>query len=191
MKKTFLLVLVVIVGYSFTQFDKTKKISDEGSTINWMTFEQAVAAQKKNPKKIMMDAYTDWCGPCKMLDAQTFKNADVVKYVNANYYAVKFDAEGNESISFKGKTYSNPNYDPAKDKSRNSGHQLAGLFQVQAYPTILFLDEQTNVLAPVKGFMNAQQLELYLKLFATNDYKNVKTAEQWTTYQKNFKTTFK
>jgi len=79
----------------------------------------------------------------------------------------------------------------AKDKSRNSGHQLAGLFQVQAYPTILFLDEQTNVLAPVKGFMNAQQLELYLKLFATNDYKNVKTAEQWTTYQKNFKTTFK
>lgn len=191
MKKTFLLILTVIVGFSFIQFDKTKKVSDEGSTINWMTFEQAVAAQKKNPKKIMMDAYTDWCGPCKMLDAQTFKNADVIKYVNANYYAIKFDAEGNESISFKGKTYSNPNYDPAKDKSRNSGHQLADLFQVQAYPTILFLDEQTNVLAPVKGFMNAQQLELYLKLFATNDYKNVKTAEQWTTYQKNFKTTFK
>lgn len=191
MKKTFLLVLVIAVGYSFTQFNKIEKVSEEGTTINWMTFEQAVAAQKKNPKKIMIDAYTDWCGPCKMLDAQTFKNADVVKYVNANYYAVKFDAEGNESISFKGKTYSNPNYDPAKDKSRNSGHQLAGFFQVQAYPTIIFLDEQANVLSPVKGFMNAQQLELYLKLFASNEYKNVKTAEQWTEYQKNFKTTFK
>ena len=35
--------------------------------INWISLEKAVALQKKEPKKIMMDAYTSWCGPCKCL----------------------------------------------------------------------------------------------------------------------------
>ena len=36
--------------------------------INWMTMDEALAAQKEEPKKIFMDVYTTWCGPCKMLD---------------------------------------------------------------------------------------------------------------------------
>jgi thioredoxin-related protein len=68
---------------------------------------------------------------------------------------------------------------------------LATYFKVSAYPTILFLDEEANTLSPVKGYMTPQQLEVYLTLFATNDYKEVKTTEEWTEYQKNFKYTFK
>ena len=191
MTKYIWLPILIIIGFSFSKIENKKSPADESTKINWMTFEQAIAAQKKNPKKIMMDAYTDWCGPCKMLDAQTFQNPDVVKYVNANFYAVKFDAEGNETISFKGKTYTNPNYDPAKDKARNSSHQLSGYYGINAYPTIVFIDENANTLSPVKGFLNAQQIELYLKLFATDDYKNIKTNEDWAAYQKSFKSTFK
>ena len=189
-----LAIILFTTGFSTcakSEEPKKTTISDDTSGIKWLTFEQAIEAQKKNPKKILMDAYTDWCGPCKMLDAQTFRNPDVVKYVNENFYAVKFDAEGNESINFKGKTYKNPNYDPAKDKSRNSAHELAIHFRVQAYPTVIFLDEEANVITPLRGFMNAQQLELFLKLFASNDYKNVKTETDWANYQKNFKSTFK
>ncbi len=198
MKKILIIAVLIGVAYGFTRINSTtdkietiKKVNDDGPTIKWMTLEQAIAAQAKKPKKIFMDAYTDWCGPCKMLDAKTFNNPDLVKYMNENYYAVKFDAEGNESIKYKGKTYSNPNYDPAKDKARNSGHQLASYFQVRAYPTMLILDEQANVLTPITGYLTPQQLEIYLKLFATNDYKNIKTKESWETYQKNFKGTFK
>ena len=53
--------------------------------INWMSLEEALEAQKTAPKKIFIDAYTVWCGPCKMLDRNTFKNEDVVKYINKNY----------------------------------------------------------------------------------------------------------
>jgi thiol:disulfide interchange protein len=39
--------------------------------IKWVSLEKAVELQKKQPKKIIMDMYTAWCGPCKMLDKNT------------------------------------------------------------------------------------------------------------------------
>ena len=70
-------------------------------SINWVTMDQALELQKKEPKNIMIDFYTSWCGPCKMLDRNTFTNKDLIDFVNTNYYAVKFNAEGNETVSYK------------------------------------------------------------------------------------------
>ena len=58
-----------------------------GQSIEWITFEQAVKAQEENPKKILMDVYTDWCGPCKLMDKKTFQNPYVAAYVREHYYA--------------------------------------------------------------------------------------------------------
>ncbi len=87
--------LIAIFAFSLTA------IAQE---INWVTMDEALELQKTAPKKIFMDAYTNWCGPCKMLDKNTFHNADVVEYVNKHYYAVKFNAEGNSAVTYKGKT---------------------------------------------------------------------------------------
>ncbi len=183
MKK--LILVLIIAGFSITGN------AQEDPKINWMTFEEAVEAQKKNPKKIMMDMFTVWCGPCRMLDKNTFRQKDLVKYVNENYYAVKFNAEGDGEVNFKEQKFSNPNYDPAKKRSRNSQHQLASAFGVTAYPTILFLDESATLLAPVKGYHNAKQLELYLKVFGSNAYKKITSKEDFIAYQKEFKSDFK
>ncbi len=159
--------------------------------INWVTLEQALELQKKTPKKIMVDMYTVWCGPCKMLDRNTFQNKDVAEYVNKNYYAVKFNAEGNEEVTFKGQKYTNPGYDPAKAKRRNSSHQLARLFQINAYPTIVYLDEKGELIAPIKGYQSPGQIELYLKMFASDDYKKLNTQEAFNEYYLAFKSSFK
>ena len=74
-------------------------IDAKAQEINWLTLDEALALQKKSPRKIMMDVYTNWCGPCKMLDKNTFKNKDVIDYVNKYYYAVKFNGEGNEVVT--------------------------------------------------------------------------------------------
>jgi len=158
--------------------------------INWMSLEDAVAAQAKEPRKIMMDMYTTWCGPCRLLDKNTFQNTDVATYVNKNYYAVKFNAEGNTDVTFKNKTYTNPNFDASK-RGRNSQHQLAQYLGVQAYPTIIFLDEKGGLITPIKGYHAPNQLEIFLKLFATDKYKEVTTQEQFREYQKEFKPEFK
>jgi uncharacterized protein YyaL (SSP411 family) len=58
-----------------------------------MSFPEALEAQKKEPKKIFMDVYANWCGPCKLLEKRTFSNEDLIAYVNENFYAVKFNGE--------------------------------------------------------------------------------------------------
>jgi thioredoxin-related protein len=190
MKKIMIVAVLMFGVLAFTT--KNTKVEPKAQTteINWMSFEQAIAAQKANPKKIFIDAYTNWCGPCKLLDKNTFHNPSVVKYINEHYYAVKFNAEGNEKITFQGKTYTNPNYNPAKPNARNSSHQLSRYYRINSYPTMLFLDDNAAYLTSVKGYRTPKQLELYLKLFGENDYKTIKTSAEWESYQKNFNYTF-
>ena len=99
-----------------------------------------------------------WCGPCKMMDRTTFADEDVIKTLNSDFYPVKFNAEGPDVISFKGKDYSNPSYDPAKAKRRNSKHQLAPFFNVRGYPSVVVLDEDFNIVEKLTGYKKPNQL---------------------------------
>ncbi|PIE49525.1 MAG: thioredoxin family protein [Flavobacteriales bacterium] len=167
----------------------TKSIA-QNDQINWITMNEALAAQKKEPKKIMIDMYTNWCGPCKLLDKNTFQNKDVADYVNKHYYAVKFNAEGKEAVTYKDKNYGNPKYIEGKT-GRNNQHELAVHFGITAYPTVLFLDEEAKPISPVKGYHQPKGFEVYLKVFATDDYKKITTQEQFQKYIKEFKHEFK
>ncbi len=158
--------------------------------INWMSMQEALDAQKNNPKKIFMDVYTNWCGPCKLLDKNTFHNADVVKYVNENFYAVKFNAEGNDVFEYQGNTFSNPGYKEGA-RGRNSQHVFANSLKVRAYPTMVFFDEEGNVIFPIPGYYKPKELEVFLKVIGTDDYKKITNQEQFTKYQNNFKGDFK
>lgn len=181
MKKTFF--LLIAIGFI--------TLNTTAQKINWVTLSEALELQKKTPKKIMMDVYTNWCGPCKMLDKNTFHNKDVADYVNKHYYAVKFNGEGNDVVTYKKNKFTNPSYNPANANRRNSAHQLTGYLQVSAYPTIVFFDEKGEVLAPIRGYQQPTQLELYLKLFKKDDHKNIKTQEEFNAYYKAFKPEFK
>jgi thioredoxin-related protein len=61
---------------------------------------------------------------------------------------------------------------------------------VSAYPTVVFFDEEANVISPVVGYKTPQQLELYLKMIATGAYKELTTQEAWKNYQSKFESTF-
>ncbi len=162
----------------------------QSNEINWVTFEEALELQKKHPKKIMMDVYTNWCGPCKMLDKNTFHNKDVVDYVNENYYAVKFNAEGNSVVTYKGTEYKNAGYKEELKNRRNSVHELSRYLGIRAYPTIAYFDENGTLIQPISGYMKPKQIELYLKLFVSDDYKNIKTQDQFNAYYEAFKGEF-
>lgn len=158
--------------------------------VNWMTFDEALTAQKKEPRPIMVDAYTDWCGPCKLLDKNTFQNKDVSAFLNENYYNVKFNAEGTEVVNYLENVYTNPRHDPNR-RGRNSQHEFAQAMKLRGYPSIVFFDEQGNYIQPVVGYKTPKQLEIFLKMIANGDYKELTTGEKWQAYQDNFEYTFK
>jgi thioredoxin-related protein len=178
--------IILILLVSTTVFT----IKGQNTEINWMSLEEAIQAQAVSPRKIMMDVYTTWCGPCKMLDINTFQNPDVVKYISENYYAVKFDAEGSQQINFKQRVFKNPNYDPNRT-GRNAQHELASAMGINMYPTIVFLNENGDILLPIPGYKTPAQLELYLKLFFNDDHQTINNQEQWNQYQKDFVFEFK
>ena len=178
MKKVILIVVLLFVG------------SVQAQKINWITMNEALAAQKKTPKKIIMDVYTIWCGPCKLMDKNTFSNKNVIDYINENYYAVKFNAEGTEEITFDDFTYTNPNYQEGR-KGRNTTHFFADALKLQGYPSIVFFKDDGELIQAIPGYKTPQQLEIYLKMIASDDYLEVLTVEEWQDYQQNFKSTFK
>jgi thioredoxin-related protein len=177
MKKVFLLVFVAVATSMTAQ------------KINWMSMEDALAAQEKAPKKIIMDAYTTWCGPCKLMDKNTFSDTNVIQYINDNFYPVKFNAEGTEEITYQDFTYTNPNHVPNK-KGRNSQHLFAHALKVRGYPSLVFFEDNGDVIQAIAGYRTPEELEIYLKMIASNDYKKITTAKAWTEYQKKFEGTF-
>ncbi|WP_405608285.1 thioredoxin family protein [Polaribacter sp. Asnod1-A03] len=180
MKKTIL--LLTILAFS---------IQANAQKINWISLNEALELQKENPKNIIMDVYTNWCGPCKLLDKNTFQHKDVVAFVNENFYAVKFNGEGNETITFEGSDYGNPNYDETKANKRNSAHDFANFMGINAYPTIVFMDNKGGLIMPLKGYYDPSQLELYLKLFKDDQYKSITTKEKFDEFNASFVPEFK
>lgn len=178
MKKNLLILFVLFAGPTM--------ISQE---IKWMTMNEALEAQEKKPKKIFMDAYTVWCGPCKLLDKNTFSNKDVIEYVNKNYYPVKFNAEGTEEVNYRGMSFKNPNYDPNR-KGRNSQHDFARAMKITGYPSLVFFDETGNLIGPIPGYRTPLQLELFLKMFAGEDYKKIDSPEAFKAYSDEFENEF-
>lgn len=148
MKKLLLVLLLAVGSFATVQAQEIK----------WMSLDEALAAQKKKPKPIFMDVYTDWCGPCKMLDKNTFSDQKVIKAINEKYNAVKFNAEGNEEFQFGGKLYNNPSYQEARKSSRNGIHQFTSYLQVPGYPTMAVIDSEGKVTKGIVGYKTPDQL---------------------------------
>lgn len=154
--------------------------------ILWISFEEAQELMKTNPKKILVDVYTDWCGPCKMMMKNTFTNPTIVNFINENYYAVKWNAETGDTVTFNGKVFTNPGYNPNRT-GRNATHDLtkaiAAVNGRLAYPTTLYIDEQWNLITGVQGYLVPERIEPILNFINENQYKK---GTEYETYLSTF-----
>ena len=167
------LALVVLGAVIFTT-SCTAQVEQKATPIHWLGFEQAVAKSDSTPKKMFIDAYTHWCGWCKKMDASTFRDSAVAKYMNEKFYAVKLDAETKDTITFKGSRFA---YKPENKANELAGNLMNGKM---SYPTFIFLDEQFAMLTPLPGYQTPEQLMQVLRFFGEDIYKTKK----WEEYQK-------
>ncbi|HEX2616396.1 MAG TPA: DUF255 domain-containing protein [Flavobacteriales bacterium] len=157
-----------------------------GQKVKWMTLEEAQKAAKADGKPLLIDVYTQWCGPCKMLSANTFMDDQTAEYINTHYHPVKFDAEGKDPVTYNGKEYKNPSWNP-QGGVRNSTHELtiaiAATERGIAYPTVVYMNKDGQVLAPVQGYYTPEQLEPILVYFGDGTYLK----QQFPEFQQAFK----
>jgi len=154
--------------------------------INWISINELEDVLKTNEKNIIIDIYTNWCGPCKLMEKNTFQNKYISKFINENYHAVKFNAEGNETVTFTEKVFQNPNFDVKRVNTRNATHEFTRFLGVSAYPTTIFLDKDMSLITPVRGYLIPKQLEIYLELFKNDQYKEITSQLDFDNFIKSF-----
>ncbi|MDX1685078.1 MAG: thioredoxin family protein [Saprospiraceae bacterium] len=138
-----------------------KNVVNNQSTakVNWMSIEEAVKANEKNPKPILVDVYTDWCGWCKVMDRKTFTNPEVQAFIEENFHAVKFNAEQRDPVEFNGKTYE---FVPGGRRGHNrlAAYLLNGRL---GYPSFAFLNSDYEHLQITVGYKNPDQFMAEMK----------------------------
>ncbi len=173
--KVFVVIGLLYIGISSFIYNGTgiKKGDTTKAELEWLSFEKAVEMQQKNPKKIVLDIYTDWCGWCKKMDKNTYTDQEVIKILNEKYYFVKLNAEQKEDIIYKDKTF--------KFKQEYKAHELAVslLNGKMSYPSTVFLDENMSILTVVPGYLTPKDLNPILKYFGEDIYKT-KNWEEYT-----------
>lgn len=157
--------------------------------INWLTMNEALEAQKKEPKKILIHFYVQWCSMCKKMDGHTYSNPEISKYINENYYPVKFDVEGGDRVEYQGKVYENPTYDPKREikyGGNGSINNFAKLMNVRGYPTMVILDEKSLPITSFVGYYKPKDIEPYLVLMVKDDYQKITSKQLLEEYIENF-----
>ena len=119
----------------------------------WLTFDAAADRAKKENKHIIVDVYTTWCGWCKVMDRQTYGNADVADYLTSNFVLAKLNGESSAPIHWKGKTMTE------KEFARSVG--------VTGFPTTYFLKPDAAMIGGAPGFIRPGDFMVYAKYVST------------------------
>ncbi|MBU6342759.1 MAG: DUF255 domain-containing protein [Bacteroidetes bacterium] len=170
------LFIACIASTAFVFFTPNQQNNSE--ELKWYTWEEAVELNKKTPKKIIVDVFTDWCGWCKKMDKSTFIDPKVTAYLAQNFYPVKLNAEQRADINFNGERFA------YVDTGNGRGvHTLAYalLDGNMSYPTVVYLNEKFERIMISPGFKDAEGIMTELTFAAEEHY----TKQSFQDYQKN------
>lgn len=115
---------------------KIEEVHTSGIQFFHGSFEEAKAKALKENKMIFMDAYAEWCGPCKRMAATVFTDDKVGQFFNDNFINLKMDMEKGE------------------------GPKLSDKFDVSAYPTLIFINEKGEQVHKAVGALDAEQFKM-------------------------------
>ncbi|WP_270543260.1 thioredoxin family protein [Butyricimonas paravirosa] len=105
----------------------SNSIAQEGTNFEDLTFQEALAKAKTTGKKLFIDCYTKTCGPCKYMVKFIFPLKECGEYFNKNYICIM------------------------KDMQEGEGIDIAQKYNVQFYPTYLFINHDGSLYCRMDG----------------------------------------
>ncbi|GGE94809.1 Thioredoxin [Chishuiella changwenlii] len=143
MKKIITLSTMFFVSILFGQGIKFEKT----------TFNETLKKAKEENKLVFLDAYTTWCGPCRIMDENIFPLENIGNFYNSNFINLKIDAEKGEGIDIVKK------------------------YNISGYPTLLFINGNGEEIYRSHGGDNEED---FIKLGenALNPSNNLKLLKQ-------------
>ncbi len=161
-------VVAVLIGLGLIAFlssqGSTTSASGSSGQIKWHDFNEGASLALKENKKLLVDVYTDWCVWCKKMDKEVYSDDGVGQSVEANFIAVKLNAESSRGVTFNG-----TQMDEAK---------LAATMGISGYPTTVFLDPTAKPITKVDGFIESKDFTTILRFIGEDHYKS-KTFEEY------------
>lgn len=105
----------------------TKKNTPGVRFVQSETLSDVLDIAEKENKLVFIDFYATWCAPCKMMDQDVFPDKNIAEFFNKNFISYKVDGE------------------------KGNGQNLAALYDVKAYPTLIWVNTKGRVMARTEG----------------------------------------
>ncbi|HTL82365.1 MAG TPA: DUF255 domain-containing protein [Bacteroidia bacterium] len=184
MKKVLIYGISILAGLTLAfkagNYVTAKMFVDDTAEIKWVTLAEAQKLGDANPKRIFMDISTSWCGWCKTMDATTFKNPVIAKFMNDHFYCVHFDAETTDTVVFNGQKF----WNRGAPNSRSANDFAITVLQGRlSYPSFAFISKDRLNFTIMQGYQTAQQFEPYIHYYGEDKDKT----ESYDDFLKTFK----
>ena len=126
--------------------------------MNWYSWEDGYKKAKKENKIIVLDAYTEWCGWCKVMDNKTYSVKAVKDKIDADFVAIKLNPEMSGTYTFEGKNYSG---DALIKKLSNN--------KFRGYPSTFFVYPKSGNSFMEVGYIKAEPFSKLLNKYAAKN----------------------
>ena len=167
-----LLPLILILNYGMLN------AQSDAQFIDWQQWEEKLAEEDKGQRKTLVYVYTSWCTLCKKLEQEAFTDSTTQTLLQENFTLVGLDAESKEELQFKDEDYRYVR------KGSMGYHELAAhlLEGRLAFPSLVFLDEESRVIQVIHGYQGLEHFNLLLRYYGQDHYKNL----PWRSFQRQY-----
>lgn len=144
--------------------ERTPPIIVEQSTqlatrdLTWKTLPEAIRAARDSHKKILVDVFTDWCTWCKKMDKEVYGVDQVQSYLTEHFELVKINAESENTHEFRDGVFTEK--------------QISAAFEVDGYPTTLFLTSEGELITSVPGYLKQKTFLVILEYMQGDHFRN-------------------
>ncbi|MBT3207110.1 MAG: DUF255 domain-containing protein [Bacteroidetes bacterium] len=130
---------ISIVLFLMLSFFLSETIVSQSVNFYEGSWEEAQEEAANVNKYILVDAYTDWCSWCKVMDKKTFSDSLTGSFINANFVSFKMNME--EGIGIK----------------------LAIKYRITGYPSYMFFNSKGILVYKSSGFQPPEKFLVTVK----------------------------